>query len=204
MSRSGMSASSKYLVARRVHGTRASVPRPHAHYGSPAQLHHDHIRWTLATAQHVLSQRLAQPLSSDIDSGERIAHWIAGLSLPVAGHAVRQVGKIKEYSEPDPVDGFLNRVRAELQRPTDTRFPRGAVSCRVCYVRQMLQAADALRTNILPSVAAATYVRRHAMLMQVVAQAKDRPKALILVYSKPAWPAQDTRHVVTRNDMCNA
>jgi len=33
-----------------------------------------------------------------------------------------QVGKIQEYSEPDPVDGFLNRVRAELQRPTDTDF----------------------------------------------------------------------------------
>ena len=35
---------------------------------------------------------------------------------------LRQVGKIKEYNEPNPVDGFLNRVRAELQRPTDTDF----------------------------------------------------------------------------------
>ena len=35
---------------------------------------------------------------------------------------MRQVGKIKEYNEADPVEGFLNRVRAELQRPTDTNF----------------------------------------------------------------------------------
>ena len=35
---------------------------------------------------------------------------------------MRQVGKIREYSEPDPVVGFLNKVRAELQRPADAEF----------------------------------------------------------------------------------
>ncbi len=69
-----------------------------------------------------------------------------------------QVGKIKEYNEPDPVDGFLNRVRAELQRPTDTDFhvvwsPAGLLRAA------MLQAEGGLSTNVF-LLFRGMYVRR--------------------------------------------